>query len=88
MTRESTPAPKMAGVHDQQSNPSRKCGTTGFLLFLFFFPAGQGLGRKETGITEPIKVGIKRDHGGVSWDKERSWWGKWDKERSWWSELG
>jgi len=40
------------------------------LVFFFFSPTGQGLGRKEKGITEPIKVGIKRDHGGVSWDKE------------------
>ena len=35
-----------------------------------FIPPGQGLGREEEGIAEPIKVGIKRDHGGVSWDKE------------------
>jgi len=65
VTRESIPVPTMAGVHDQESNPSKKRGTTGF-----FSPTGQGLGRKEKGITEPIKVGIKRDHGGVSWDKE------------------
>ena len=28
--------------------------------------AGQGLGKDETGIAKPLKVGIKRDHYGVS----------------------
>ncbi len=27
---------------------------------------GQGLGKTESGIAKPIKVGIKRDHAGVS----------------------